>query len=313
MLTSYSHARTSVISEAERAVSRSLASHRLVDVRGQFDLEHNVAWVGRVSLHYIDYGAELTILPHQSYEPYYLVQIPLRGSMELTTGSVALKAVTGTAVITEPGRATTVLRYSEHCSRLLVKMPSTLVAHCEKRYQPVGRHGQVFPEPLLDVNSGPGRSWVDLLRSTVTDLESGSGLLSRPQADSYFERLLIEGLLLTRSEGPAESNSLTRTVREAVVYIDSHLADAISVDDIATATHVSVRALQDLFRRELGLSPMSYLRDRRLDAIHDELQVSGPTTTVGAVARHFGVNHLGRFAAAYRQRFGQTPSETARH
>ena len=34
------------------------------------------------------------------------------------------------------------------------------------------------------------------------------------------------------------------------------------------------------------------------------------TTTVRAVATSFGLMHMGRFAAAYREAFGESPSET---
>ena len=37
------------------------------------------------------------------------------------------------------------------------------------------------------------------------------------------------------------------------------------------------------------------------------------TTTVRAVATSLGFLHMGRFAAAYRDAFGESPSETLNH
>jgi AraC-like DNA-binding protein len=59
--------------------------------------------------------------------------------------------------------------------------------------------------------------------------------------------------------------------------------------------------------------PMAHLRAIRLDRIHAELSTGEPgSVNVGTVAARWGFVHGGRFAAAYRRRFGCTPSETAR-
>jgi len=56
---------------------------------------------------------------------------------------------------------------------------------------------------------------------------------------------------------------------------------------------------------------MTYLREVRLRRAHDELLASPPSsTTVSAVASRWGIVHLGRFAAAYRAAFGESPSQT---
>ena len=59
---------------------------------------------------------------------------------------------------------------------------------------------------------------------------------------------------------------------------------------------------------------MSYVRRRRLEQAHDELLRLDPTTgaRVTDVALRNGFAHTGRFAAAYRQRFGESPSTTLR-
>ena len=77
---------------------------------------------------------------------------------------------------------------------------------------------------------------------------------------------------------------------------------------------VSARSLQDGFQRSIGVPPMRYLRNVRLDRVHDDLLAAGPDeATVSQVAGRWGFLHLSRFAAAYRERFGQSPSQTLRH
>jgi transcriptional regulator GlxA family with amidase domain len=59
---------------------------------------------------------------------------------------------------------------------------------------------------------------------------------------------------------------------------------------------------------------MSYLRQHRLDLVHDELRRVDPATgaKVTDVALRYGFAHTGRFAASYRERFGESPSTTLR-
>jgi transcriptional regulator GlxA family with amidase domain len=90
-------------------------------------------------------------------------------------------------------------------------------------------------------------------------------------------------------------------------------AHAWTVAELATASSTSVRSLQENFRRSLGTSPMRYLRDFRLEHVHEELLAAEPGgVTVTEVAARWGFVHHGRFAAAYRQRFAERPSDTIR-
>jgi AraC-like DNA-binding protein len=105
-----------------------------------------------------------------------------------------------------------------------------------------------------------------------------------------------------------------RVVRRVVELIDSTPQTAFTVADLAEHAGVSERSLHAAFRRQLGTSPMAYVRRRRLEQAHDELlrldRSSGAKVT--DVALRHGFAHTGRFAAAYRARFGEPPSTTLR-
>lgn len=80
---------------------------------------------------------------------------------------------------------------------------------------------------------------------------------------------------------------------------------------LAAEVHLSPRALQAGFRRDLATPPTAYLRDVRLRRAREALTAADrDATTVRAVAVGVGLLHLGRFAAAYREAFGETPSDT---
>lgn len=109
------------------------------------------------------------------------------------------------------------------------------------------------------------------------------------------------------------SASMPRTLRRAIAFIEDNAASPISSADIAAAARLSVRGLQGLFLRELGISPTAYLRGARLDAARAELLRSdADTAQVSQVAVRWGFSHLSRFAQDYRGRFGELPSVTLR-
>ncbi|MGA9361915.1 MAG: helix-turn-helix domain-containing protein [Mycobacterium sp.] len=82
--------------------------------------------------------------------------------------------------------------------------------------------------------------------------------------------------------------------------------------DLAQAAGVGVRQLQKLFRDEFDMSPAHYLRNVRLDGARSDLISGDEVTIVSDVAHRWGFNHLGRFAAHYEHKFGETPSRTLR-
>nr|WP_257784150.1 helix-turn-helix domain-containing protein [Cryobacterium arcticum] len=55
------------------------------------------------------------------------------------------------------------------------------------------------------------------------------------------------------------------------------------------------------------------MRHLRLEKVHDELVLAAPgTVSVTEVTARWGFVHLGRFAAAYRSKYSERPSETMR-
>lgn len=130
-----------------------------------------------------------------------------------------------------------------------------------------------------------------------------------PEADRRAVKHRVARVVLstyTRARSDVEQR-----MHRAIAFVDEHAGDPITVADIADACGLSERGLQDLFRRRLAVSPMRYLREARLDRVHLELVTRGRRIlTVRDVAHRWQFMHLGRFASAYRARFGESPHET---
>jgi AraC-like DNA-binding protein len=120
--------------------------------------------------------------------------------------------------------------------------------------------------------------------------------------------------VMTLGHGPSVGDIGPSWTRRAADFMDAHAMEPISVTDIARAAGVTSRALQFAFRRYYGTTPGEYLRRVRLERAHLDLQAADPTagTTVKAIAARWGFAQPDRFAALYRARFGNPPSQTLR-
>lgn len=105
---------------------------------------------------------------------------------------------------------------------------------------------------------------------------------------------------------PAQTRAAPATVRRALDYIDENAHLPITVDDVAAAVYMSTRGLQYAFRRALDTTPTARLRRARLEGAHREIR-SGALDTIADIARRWGFSHPSRFAAAYREAFGELP------
>jgi len=102
-------------------------------------------------------------------------------------------------------------------------------------------------------------------------------------------------------------------LRRSVAFIHENADGDIGLAEIAAAANLTPRAVQYMFRRHLGMTPMEYLRRVRLDRAHRDLQAANPAVdTVNSIAGRWGFAHAGRFSVAYRQVFGNPPSVTLR-
>ncbi|MCU0231781.1 MAG: helix-turn-helix domain-containing protein [Acidobacteria bacterium] len=132
---------------------------------------------------------------------------------------------------------------------------------------------------------------------------------------------MVETLLATlgaaRDFEPARADharqSQALVVKAAEDYALSHADDRVYVTDLCRAAGVSERALEYAFKDVMGLTPVAYLTRLRLHRVRQALLLATHgTTTVSAVALDWGFWHFGEFSRAYKDCFGELPSDTLR-
>jgi AraC-like DNA-binding protein len=96
-------------------------------------------------------------------------------------------------------------------------------------------------------------------------------------------------------------------------YALSHPDERLHVTDLCEAAGVSERTLQYAFKEVLGMTPMAYLTRLRLHRVRQSLRTATHgTTTVTVEALRHGFWHFGDFSRAYKECFGELPSDTLR-
>jgi len=142
-----------------------------------------------------------------------------------------------------------------------------------------------------------------------------------PQTQSAAQIELLEILLATlRSTGHIEAapHDVTRQAHSQIVqiaenYALSHAAERLYVTDLCEAASVSERTLQYAFKELMGMTPVAFLTRLRLHRVRQALRAGTQgTTTVTAEALRWGFWHFGDFSRAYKDCFGELPSDTLR-
>jgi len=297
-----------------------LGTHRIRPVDqtgGEFLATFHGVLIRDVTLGYIEFGTPVVVEIQELTEDY-LVIVPANGTSTITNRGVTVDASPVVAVVPAPGSPMT-LAADGDAAHLIVRIArSALQVHLSRLI------GRTLDRPLdfdlrFDISRGNASRWNFAVQMLHAELFDPQSLLLQGVGQGQLEEFVMSSLLYSLHSN--YSDHLTsrtepphRAVRAACDYVDRNLADPITVDDIAGAAGVSVRTIQNLFAQQLGQTPTSYLKNERLERARSDLADAPGNSglTVTDVAMRWGFRHLGRFSTVYRERFGETPSQTLR-
>lgn len=271
--------------------------------------------LGGVSVNRLRYGTAVRIDAGRLHD-FHLVMMPVTGRSDVRCGSdvVESDAATGTVVApTQPLR----MHSDAACDQVMVRIDRALIEHhCAMHL------GYLLDRPLefrLDLNMTADSSapWRRLMGYLLSEIANGT--LESPLLRPPLENMVVSTLLFCQPHTytaelvrPAPSIAPGFVCR-AQAYMRRNAEKPITPIDLARVTGVSTRALYAGFQNFLGVSPMVYLKSVRLEKAHAALAAASPDgETVTNVALRWGFNHLGRFTADYKRRYGQLPSDTLR-
>ena len=171
---------------------------------------------------------------------------------------------------------------------------------------------------------GPGAASVPIphvhlqrLRAHLREISFDQVTLHQSLAlyDAYRDKLF--GILQDIFNGEDTYDHLPRhlarrkSVGDILAVIRQNKYEPLSIEDLSVVGKVPERTLNEICRREFGISPGAFIKGYRLFGVHRELWRSGPSSVhVTDVANAWGFWHMGQFAADYRKMFAELPSMT---
>jgi AraC family transcriptional regulator len=153
--------------------------------------------------------------------------------------------------------------------------------------------------------------WSDpVIWAIAARLRSGArrtAALNDLERDTLMRRLYARvlvlrfgGRLTSRGYGGLDEFRLRRVVD----FIEGHLEEPLTVNELADVAALSPFHFLRAFRRSCGLTPYRYVRARRLERARNLLTAGIEARTV---ARRIGYENFGHFRTAYRAHFGLGP------
>jgi AraC-like DNA-binding protein len=154
-----------------------------------------------------------------------------------------------------------------------------------------------------------------LHHAAIRAAEARSGALIDDEAAHGLEQQLIHALVDCLSAGPMDEDMSADRHRDTLGRFEGLLETQpfVRAGEICAVLGVSGRMLRKSCEEQLGVSPGNYLRLYRMQQVDRALRSGNPdAASIAEVARRYGVRDLGRFAAAYRARYGELTSATLR-
>lgn len=295
------------IDEVQDMLVATIALHRLEPANKIIDASlHRIA-IGDLSVLLLRYGAEVLVLPEPS-DDVILVTIMLSGEYVVSDDVSRFTACVGDAFILESFQGLQ-LAASADAETLIVPLRRAAIARAAEALS-----GRAAPRHYgfdrdFPLNASGGMALSQLLQYLIVQAMAGNEALDTLATTLLVHHLLLNHSDVMRSAGFRSAQTVPYYVRRAEEFMVKNFKEQLSLECLANHAGVSIRTLTSGFRRHCGASPLSMLRDIRLDRVREQLQ-DPQGSSVTEVAMRFGFGHLGRFASVYRARFGECPSTT---
>ncbi|RPA12245.1 AraC family transcriptional regulator [Gordonia sp. OPL2] len=295
---------------ASHAVSDAYFPHSLSPRESQssaVDADVAVTVVGPLRIARIGWGAEVSI--HSDHPGAYGINVPLGGVLETHVGGHSVVSTNGLATINPPDTPADITRWSSTCTIVGIKIDRDFL---RREVDRVASGSDMQIPDQVDLRSPEGASWFRLVQS-IASQPADDPLLGNPLVAEQLAGSLTDAFLLAALPTDPGDVHLPRP-RIVTRVLDALRADPArswTAADMAEVAGVSVRRLQEGFREYVGRTPRECLTDIRLAAVHDDLRL-GQVQSVTDAALKWGFTHSGRFAAAFRHKYGVSPSQVRR-
>jgi len=112
---------------------------------------------------------------------------------------------------------------------------------------------------------------------------------------------------LTLADANITANDARQRISPALDLIHAHLADNLSLDTLATATHLTTYHFTRVFKQATGLSPHQYVLRERIE--HAKVLLSTTSLSITEIAVEVGFNDQSHLHRHFKRTVGLTPRQ----
>jgi AraC-like DNA-binding protein len=245
----------------------------------------------------------------------YALYLPISGAMEFQRNNQMTTSSPGALLACDLARVDKLFLREERSHVGIAFNRLTLARHLSELIDaPVDPHFELFGQ--VDVAQDKG--WLSTMCMQVwSSLEADPERGAIARSNEMILRAIMVRLLETVPHqyshllNRRSSCAVPRHVKLAIDFMVANVAAPLTIEEIASATAVSVRSLQTAFQRFKNMTPLVYLRQLRLDQARLELQTTTDEyASVRSIANRWGFSNVSRFSEVYVRTFGEAASET---
>lgn len=273
------------------------------------------------SFHYFEY-AKGFVFEGEEHDFWEMLYVD-KGEVEVRADDRTIKLSQGEMIFHKPGEFHTVQVAHHH------KPPNLIVISFESRSPDMARFedkvlalGKKEAELLALILQEGFRTFLppfDDPRSHRLTLQESAPYAGEQVIKAYLELLLV---FLLRGEGPAAAqeppklaslqreNAEQRIEERIIAYMQEHLADNLTLDQLCQAVHLGKTRLKEIFQTRVGTGAMEYFKQLKIQEAKSLIREMQFNHT--EIAARLGYGSIHYFSRDFKRATGMSPSEYAR-
>lgn len=248
------------------------------------------------------------------YEGIHVLGVQLSGQCEIRIHNQPLRyrgrGMPGNILLT-PMSSEAQLSWDQSVDLMVFFMPDALLVKAAQSMAPTTSISAVALQRHINV---PNPLVAHLARALADEMQTG-GLYGPLYAETLFNSLLMTLLrdyssLKGHAADPTDANAPAPPLRHVIEYLNDHLSEKLSIEQLATQAHLSPSHFVRLFKRQMGMAPHQYIIQQRVQRARDLLEFS--TLTIGEIALAVGFTDNSHLTHHFRQSYGAPPTAVVR-
>ncbi|GKX29916.1 hypothetical protein SH1V18_23960 [Vallitalea longa] len=122
--------------------------------------------------------------------------------------------------------------------------------------------------------------------------------------DLYAQKLVFD-LIKNKTTYQILNGNNSHPINIAVKYINENIRDMINIKELAKSLHMSESNFSHLFKKVMGIKPVEYIKNKKLELALDYLR----NESVTDVAFNLGYSNISYFIRLFKDKYNMTPKQ----